>query len=191
MSEPPSADLSRVAVVGTTCSGKTTFAGRLATLLDASHVELDALYWLPDWVERDRAAFRRLAAEAVAGDLWVVDGNYGMVRELIWPKATAVIWLNYAFPRVLWRGLVRTCSRLFMGEALFSGNRETFRQSFFSRDSILLWLATSYGPVQRDYRAIFDGDAYGHLAKIEFRRPAEAADFLSGVERRRGRGQPD
>lgn len=174
-------DLSRVVVVGTTCSGKTTFASRLAALLDLPHVELDALHWLPDWVERDRADFRRLAAAAVAGDRWIVDGNYGTIRELIWPKATAVIWLNYAFPRVLWRGLMRTCSRAVTGEALFSGNRESFRQSFFSRDSILLWLVTSYPQLQRDYRAQFDGEAHHHLTKIEFRRPAEAAAFLDAL----------
>ena len=42
------ADLTRVVVVGTTCSGKTTYAGRLARALGAQHVELDALYWLPE-----------------------------------------------------------------------------------------------------------------------------------------------
>ena len=35
--------LSRVVVVGTTCSGKFIIAGRLVVLLDAPHVELGAL----------------------------------------------------------------------------------------------------------------------------------------------------
>ncbi len=42
--------LKRVSVVGTSCSGKTTFAKNLARLLNIEHIELDAIHWLPDWV---------------------------------------------------------------------------------------------------------------------------------------------
>jgi adenylate kinase family enzyme len=43
-------DLRRVAVVGTSCAGKTTFAAALAGKLQVPHIELDALHWRAGWV---------------------------------------------------------------------------------------------------------------------------------------------
>jgi len=45
-------NLTRVVVVGTSCSGKTTLARRLARILATDHVELDSLYWGPEWTPR-------------------------------------------------------------------------------------------------------------------------------------------
>jgi adenylate kinase family enzyme len=87
-------DLRRVAVVGTSCSGKTTFAAALADQQQAAHIELDALHWRPGWVEAPLTAFRSDVAAAVAAERWVCDGNYGKVRDLVLGRATAVIWLN-------------------------------------------------------------------------------------------------
>lgn len=50
------ADLSRVCVVGTTCSGKPTFAQDLAQALEVSHIELDALYWTENWTPAPRTS---------------------------------------------------------------------------------------------------------------------------------------
>ena len=175
------ADLTRVVVVGTTCSGKTTYAGRLARALGAQHVELDALYWLPEWIERPKQEFRELAAEAASGNRWVMDGNYSVVRDVVWPRATCLIWLNYPFPTVAWRGLSRTVRRSMSGEELFSGNRETFAKSFLSTDSILRWLVTSYGRRKREYRQVFDDNVCPNAAKIEFRTPDEASRSLAAL----------
>ena len=61
------------------------------------HVELDAIHWLPGWVEQDPAEFRAGVSQAIAGPRWVVDGNYTRVRDLVWSRATTIIWLNYSF----------------------------------------------------------------------------------------------
>src|SRR5437660_8617310 len=136
-------DMARVVVIGTSCSGKTTFAHSLARVLRSPHIELDALHWQPNWVERPADEFRAFTAQAVSQECWVTDGNYGIVREIIWSRATTVIWFNYAFRVVLWRALTRTLRRTLTKEQLYAGNRESLRMALFSRDSILWWVVAS------------------------------------------------
>ena len=144
-------DLKRVVVIGTSCSGKTTFAKGLAQALSRQHVELDAINWLPQWTARPPDQFRSLVKEAVAKDEWIVDGNYSRVRDAVWSRATCVIWLNYSFPVVMYRALSRTLRRSWYQETLFSGNRESLRMTFLSRDSILLWVLKTYRRRRREY----------------------------------------
>jgi len=174
--------LSRVVVIGTSCAGKTTFARDLAKRLGVEHVELDALYWLPDWVVRDPDNFRTLVIEKTEGAAWVTDGNYRAVRHLLYERATAIIWLNCPFPLVLWRAVKRTVHRTLTGQKVCGNNRESLRMAFFSRHSIILWVITSFHRRRRDYRALFDGDAEAHTVKIELVSPAKAARFLETVK---------
>ena len=88
-------EMARVVVIGTSCVGKTTFAQALARVLNFPHVELDSLHWQPNWIPRPPEEFRALTAEALAKDCWITDGNYGAVRDLVWSRATTIIWLNY------------------------------------------------------------------------------------------------
>ena len=182
--EPNSPDwpeLARVAVVGTARAGKTTFARTLAGILGAPHIELDVIFWLPDWTPRDRDEFRALTEEAVSGDSWVVDGNYGVVRDIAWSRATAVIWLNYAFPLVFGRALRRTFQRVVSGEEAFSGCRASFRRSFLSRSSLLWWVITTYTRRRRQYRALCDQRVFPQLTWVEFQRPGQARAFLMSL----------
>jgi len=162
-------DLRRVVVIGTSCSGKTTLAGRVAGILAVPHIELDAIHWLPEWQERPMEEFRELTALAVAANQWVADGNYSGVRDIVWARATSVIWLNYTFPLVLWRALRRTITRSFGGQILYSGNKESLRKAFLSRESIIWWVITTYHRLRREYPVSFKSQQFPHLNIIEFR----------------------
>ncbi len=87
----------RINVVGVTGSGKTTLARRLSDRLDIPHVELDALFWGPGWTETPDDVFRERVRQALAGERWVVDGNYSRIRDIIWPRADTIIWLDYSW----------------------------------------------------------------------------------------------
>lgn len=117
----------RVAVVGTSCSGKTTFARRLSRALDVPHVELDALYWGPGWSPAPPEDFRASVRDAISAPAWVADGNYSAVRDLVWSRATAVVWLDLPLRVVFPRALGRTLRRAITREELFGGNRESLR----------------------------------------------------------------
>ena len=166
-------------VVGCSGSGKTTLAHQLAAITGAPHVELDALYWGPEWQPRPAAAFLHDADAATAGERWVVDGNYRQTRDVVWPRATAIVWLNFGFPTVFARALRRTLRRVAMQERLFAGNRETLWRTFATRESLLWWVITSYRRRMREFRALRASGAYPVLAWYELTRPRETARFLA------------
>jgi adenylate kinase family enzyme len=174
-------DLSRVVVVGTSGAGKTTFARRLAGSLGVRHIELDALHWDSGWVPKGLDEFRQSVGEAVAQERWVVDGNYSVIRDLVWPRTTSVIWLNYPFITVFCRVFWRTIRRVIQRKELYSCNRESLRKAFLSRDSILWWMITTYSRRRRQFRALQNEDTFPHLSWLEFQHPRQAEELLNAL----------
>ncbi len=173
--------MKRVIVIGSSCSGKTTLARRLAEVLGSPHIELDALHWGPGWSEVPRKRFRAALEERVKGDRWVVDGNYSVVRDIVWRRATDAVWLNYPFHVVFGRALVRTLKRIVLREVLYNGNRESFRKAFLSRGSILWWVIKTFKRRRRNYRALFDSGAFPNIHLTELRRPRDAKRLLAAL----------
>ena len=129
----------RIAVIGTSGSGKSTLARQIAAAIGAPHIELDALFHQPNWVPADRDAFRAEVSAAIAGPAWVTDGNYSnFLRDIIWPAADEIVWLDYPVRIVVWRLFLRTVRRGLKREVLWNGNRESLRMNFLSRDSLFL-----------------------------------------------------
>ncbi|MCK4314185.1 MAG: adenylate kinase [Anaerolineae bacterium] len=141
----------RIVVVGTSGSGKTTTAGQIAQRLGITHVELDAIHWEPDWTMAPLDVFRERTAQALSGDVWVVDGNYSKVRDIVWSRADTVVWLDYTLPVIMWQLVRRTLRRSLTREELWGGNRESLRMALFSRESILLWALQTYRRRRREY----------------------------------------
>lgn len=162
---------SRINVVGTTGASKTGTARLLAERLGLRCIELDALFWKPDWGQTPDDEFLPAVDEATRGDRWVLDGNYSRTRLMVWPRADTVIWLDYSFPRVFWRLLTRTIRRSITREVLWNGCQERFRVSFFSNDSILIWCLKTYWRRRRNYPGIFQRPEHQHIQVFKFRTP--------------------
>lgn len=133
-------------------------------------------------IHKPKEEFARLVAEATAGPAWIADGHYGRVRSVLWPQAERLIWLNYGKPRILWRSLKRSIGRCLSSEPLWHGNRETFRKTFLSRDSIMLWVYTTFERRRRELSALRESDTYRNLEWIEFTHPRQAERWLCGLE---------
>jgi adenylate kinase family enzyme len=168
-------------VVGTTGSGKTTLAGRLAIRMGIPHVELDALYWEPGWVPAEPEVFRERVAQALSGAAWTTDGNYSRVRDIIWGRADTVVWLDYALPVILRRIVWRTLRRVVRREELWNQNRQRFGNALFSRDSIVLWAVQTYRRRRREYPVLLSQPEHAHLAVVHLRSPREAERWLDGL----------
>ena len=154
----------------------------MASRLGLTDIELDALFWGPDWTEAPQPVFRgRIESAMAGGEGWVVHGNYNKVRDLTWGRADTLIWLDYSLPVVLWRVTKRSVFRIFKGEKLWSGNRESVRKVFFSRDSIILWALQTYSSIKRQYEALIRDKTYAQLRIVRFKSPKEASEFLANA----------
>ena len=150
----------RVVVFGTTGSGKSWLAEKLAARHGLRVVELDKLNWGPDWEPAPIELLRhRVDCEIRDGD-WIVVGNYGSVSDLTWRAADTLIWLDLPFPLVIWRLFWRTLRRSVSRENLWgSGNTESLVRSFFTRQSILLYAMKTHDWNRR--RFTIDTGSYG------------------------------
>lgn len=117
----------RVSVIGAPGTGKTTFSARVAGILEAAHVELDALWWGPEWNAIDIVEFQTLVAEVVDTESWVIDGFYldEAAQPLIWPKADVIVWLDLPRRRAVTRALCRSARRVILRTSLWGTNRQT------------------------------------------------------------------
>lgn len=173
--------MKRVVVIGTTGSGKSTLAARLAGLLGCPFIEPDALFWGANWTPVPREEFRRQVADAVAGDVWTIGGNYGVARDLIWRRADTLIWLDYPLPLVLWRLSRRTLRRIITRETLWGGNVESWRGQFASRDSLYVWALKTHYRRRREMPVLLAQPEYTHNQLLHFRWPAKAEHWLRGL----------
>ncbi len=174
----PRRSYQRISVVGTIGSGKTTFARKTSQLLDAPHVELDALHWEPNWIEAPNELFRERVKQSLQGDSWVADGNYHQVRDIVWSRADTVVWLDYPFRTIIARLARRTLRRIFTHEQLWNGNQEHIR-GLFTRDSVFLWAIRTYRRRRKQYPVLLDKPENSHLTIVRLRSPREATEFLS------------
>ncbi len=173
----------RINIVGTSGSGKTSVGTAIAEVLGCPFIELDALAWLPGWTNRPEEELRHLVDVNTCGPAWVVDGNCGKVRDIVWQRADTVVWLDYRFLMVFIQLMRRTIRRARTREELSHGNRESFRLSFMSRDSILVWAMRTHPRRKRQYTELLTRPEHAHLAVIRLRSPAEARRWLASLTR--------
>jgi adenylate kinase family enzyme len=132
----------RIYVVGTSGSGKSTLAAAISERTGAPWVELDALFHQPGWTPLPGPQLQAAVAAKIAGEQWVVDGNYdGALGDLVLARADTVVSLEVPRHTVMRQVIWRTARRIATREKLWNGNRERLR-NVFSLDkekSIIVW----------------------------------------------------
>jgi adenylate kinase family enzyme len=170
----------RFNIVGTSGAGKSIFSRRLAEILRAPHIEMDRLFWRANWQQAPEAEFLADLQVALGAPCWVLDGNYSRSIPVKWATVDAVIWLDYPFAVIFMQAVMRALRRAWGKQELWpgTGNRESFRQTFFSRESILWWTIKTFARNRRHIAALMADPAHARIAFIRLRSRAEAAAFL-------------
>ena len=174
----------RILVVGSSCAGKSTLAEHLSTALGAPYVELDALFWRPNWTEPADDAFAAQIRDATAGDRWVVAGNYRRhTMPITWPRADTVIWLDFGLPLVTWRVLRRSWRRWRKNELLWGTNYERFwpQLKLWDKNSLITFNITTHRSRRARYAAAMDDPRWAHIEFIRLRNPQELRGFLDRI----------
>jgi adenylate kinase family enzyme len=170
----------RIVVVGTSGSGKTTLAKALAAQLALPHIELDAVNWQAGWRDlsrNDPDEFVRRATLAVAADAWVVDGNYGLVRDFVWRRATHLIWLDYDRLVIMYRVICRSFARALLRTEMWAGNRERWLHMLRPSHPIR-WAWSTWRRRRREYEERIGRSDYAHLVVLRLCRPRDAEGLL-------------
>lgn len=170
-------------VVGTSGVGKSTAARRIGERLGLDTVELDALFHLPGWEQRPDQEFRALVAEATAGDAWVADGNYAVVRDIVWSRAQVVVWLDYARWRVMSWVVRRTLKRLATRELLWDKVTEPWSNVLSLDPERFAWAWTTYGDRRRRYASLIEDPAFGHIEFHRVSRPRHLGRIIDLLAR--------
>ncbi len=185
----------RIVVVGTSGAGKTTLARRIAALLVLPHIELDAINWQSGWrdlTRHDPEEFVRRVNQAIEAEAWVVDGNYGPVRDRVWRRATHLVWLDYGRPIIMARVIWRTLFRVVLRTELWAGNREQWRHMLRPSHPIR-WAWCTWERRRRETAERLAQRECAHLVVLRLRRPSEvqrAIEVLICAASRRLRGKP-
>ena len=178
----------RIHVIGSSSSGKSTLAARLAKTLDANFVELDALNWLPDWVglnETNPEELVRRFQDATQGDAWVVAGSYSTFSQRsFWEKLDTVIWLDLPMLVLLKRMLVRSWRRSRSGELLWGTNVENFWKHFkvWRSDSLIYWIVGYHAHRRRQRLGWMTDPRWSHIRFIRLVSQREVDAFTTSVE---------
>lgn len=124
--------MKRINVVGSSGSGKSTFSKRLAMKLGVTYIEMDRLFWLPDWKELDDETFFDKVVDVTQQEFW--EGT---------------------------------------------GNRESFRKAFLSKDSVIWWSVKNYRKNRKRYLKLKEDLKGSPIEFIHITSPKMAQDFIN------------
>jgi adenylate kinase family enzyme len=168
-------------VVGPPGSGKTTTASEIARRTGSPHIELDALYWEPNWTIAEPEVFRTRVSDAVRGEQWVTDGNYfTLSHDITWPRADTIVWLDLPRRTTVRRVVWRTGSRAVLGTELWSGNRESLRM-VLGRDEIVRFAWREYPKYARRYAGLMDDHEWSRLHWVRLSSPRAVRTWLRAL----------
>jgi len=173
----------RFHIVGSCGSGKSSLAEAIAKKLDIPHIQLDAFHHTDNWgVNSDEKFFELLLKNDLDGS-WVADGNYSKSWDTLWKdREVTVIWIDLPFSTTFSQLLQRTFRRISNNEKLWGTSlTESISKTFCSKDSIILWLITTYHKNKKKFSDLINSSKYECVNFVHLRSRSEISHFLQNL----------
>lgn len=166
----------KIALVGCSGAGKTTFGRKWQQRYGGVFLEIDSLLHKPNWVQASREELYEGVSSVIDGESrWIVDnvceknlGNY------LIDQVDVIIWLDLPLWLKLGRVFRRSWQRITQNEVLWNGNRETWRGAFWGKDSVVGFAILKHFRLRRTMPHKPYASRVVHL-----RSPKEVESFLS------------
>lgn len=179
MTDAASAIGRRVLVTGMAGSGKSTFSRSLTGKTGLPVIHLDLHYWKPGWAAPSEDEWREKQRGLLAGDAWIVDGNYHETLDLRLERADTVVFLDMPWwvcaGRACLRGVRKPVGELpeGCGDSAWRRLRDEWRLA------VVIWRNRRSEP-ERELDTIA---RYGQHATLQVLGSKRAArEFLDGLE---------
>jgi adenylate kinase family enzyme len=169
----------RILVYGVTGSGKSTLAKGIGERLGLPYHAVDDLTWEPNWIPVPTEVQRKRIAAICATDAWVLDSAYGSWIDVPLARVDLIVGLDLPRWRSLTQLVLRTVRQIIRRTETCNGNRETWRNTFFARDSIVVWHFRSFSRKRRRMRAWYADPAMPTVVLL--RSPAEIDRWLRSL----------
>lgn len=170
----------RVAIAGTSGTGKTTLARSIGERLDLPATEIDALFHGPGW--QPRPTFEEDVETVLARPGWVIEWQYRVVRDRIADHADTLVWLDLPIRVTMWRVVRRTVVRRLRRTELWNGNTEPPLWTFFTdHDHIVRWAWMHRHTLHERVPAL--AQAHPDLHVIRLRTQREVDTWLTQLRR--------
>lgn len=171
--------MERIIVIGVSAgAGKSTFARGLGEMLELPVYHLDAYFWKPGWIERDKEEFREAQVYLAAESRWIIEGNYGSTLDIRLPACDTLIQLELPLWRCLWRVVKRRIQyNKKMRPDMAPGCPEKLDLAF------LHYIVTTYHQRKKTQHKIMKDfhEKYPQKQVYHLRSPREIHQFLSGL----------
>ncbi len=126
------ADFSRVCIIGSPGSGKSTLSKSLANLLNLPLTHLDAVLWKPNWVLPTVDERKEIHNQIIQNEFWLIDGMWGSLVADRFTRATVVVYLDYNRFLCLKRAYKRYKNGQTSRSDMASGCSDKFDSEFFN-----------------------------------------------------------
>ena len=172
--------MNRIMIIGFSGCGKSTLARRLGRILDIEPTHMDALHWLPNWVESTDEYKTERLLPILERERWIIEGSY---RRILWREradgADTVIFLDFNRFLCLWRVIKRRImyngkTRPDMGE----GCPEKLDFEFLKW---VIWDGRKKRKKNYDFLEFLKNEK--HKDVYIFRRPKDLEKFLQNIEK--------
>ena len=172
--------MQKILVAGITGAGKTTMARALAGRLALPFHEMDALAFCGPGRQENPHLLPEIE-RITTGPRWIFD-SFGCpeVRDLMWSRADAIVWLDFSRAVVMRRVLRRSVARTLLRTRVFGGDVETLG-AWLTPDHPAWWAWTQHASRRAEIAARCADPRFAPLEVTRLRTPRAARRWLATV----------